>query len=114
MNHRRKLLAALSTGALAVPFGVFAQPAKPADKIWRVGFLGPRNRPASMDADFIGGFPQGMRERGYVEGKNLVIEWRFADGDLTRLPGLAGELVQLKPDVIVAGGSQAGRRRSAR
>ena len=109
MNHRRKLLAALGTGALAAPFGAFAQPAKAPDKIWRAGFLLPRKRPASMDADFIGGFPQGMRERGYVEGKNLVIEWRFADGDLTRLPGLAIELARLKVDVIVAGGPQATR-----
>ena len=108
MNRRRKTLFALGAGALANALPAFAQqPAKPADKIWRVGFLAPRARPASMDADFLGGFPQGMRERGYVEGKNLVIEWRFADGDLTRLPGLAGELVQLKPDVIVASGPQA-------
>jgi len=48
-----------------------------------------------------------MRELGYVEGKNLVIDWRFADGMLERLPGLAAELVQLKVDVIVAGGSPA-------
>ena len=107
MNYRRKLIITLGTGALAAPFGAFAQQAKAPDKIWRVGFLAPRARPASMDADFLGGFPQGMRERGYVEGKNLVIEWRFADGDLTRLPALAAELVQLKPDVIVASGPQA-------
>ena len=108
MNRRRKTLFALGAGALANALPAFAQqPAKPADKIWRVGFLAPRARPASMDADFLGGFPQGMRERGYVEGKNLVIEWRFADGDLTRLPALAAELVQLKPDVIVASGPQA-------
>ena len=48
-----------------------------------------------------------MRELGYVEGKNLVIEWRFADGQYERLPGLAAELVQLKVDVIVAGGPPA-------
>ena len=48
-----------------------------------------------------------MRELGYVEGKNLVIEWRFADGKLERLPGLAAELVQLKVDVIVTAGSPA-------
>ena len=107
MNHRRKTIAALSVGVLANALPTFAQPAKAPEKIWRAGFLAPRKRPASIDAEFIGGFPQGMRERGYVEGKNLVIEWRFADGDLTRLPGLANELVQLKPDVIVAGGPQA-------
>ncbi len=66
------------------------------------------NRTTALDPRFfISGFPRGMRERGYVEGGNLVIEWRFADGDLARLPGLAVELVQLKPDVIVAAGAQA-------
>jgi putative ABC transport system substrate-binding protein len=48
-----------------------------------------------------------MRELGYVEGKNLVIEWRFADGDLKRLPSLAADLVQLRVDVIVAVASPA-------
>ena len=105
-NYRRKLIITLGTGALAAPFGAFAQPAKAPEKLWRVGFLAPRKQPTSMEADFIGGFPQGMRERGYVEGKNLVIEWRFADGDLTRLPKLAEELVQLKVDVLIGAGPQ--------
>jgi putative ABC transport system substrate-binding protein len=48
-----------------------------------------------------------MRELGYVEGKNLVIEWRFADSKLDQLPALAAELVQLKMDIIVAGGNDA-------
>jgi putative ABC transport system substrate-binding protein len=43
-----------------------------------------------------------MSELGYVEGRNLVIEWRFADGEYERLPGMAAELVQLKVDVIMA------------
>ena len=107
MNRRRKLIITLGTGALAAPFGAFAQQSKAPEKIWRVGFLAPRTRPALMDADFLGGFPQGMRERGYVEGKNLIIEWRFADGDLTRLPSLAAELVQLKTDALIGSGPQA-------
>ena len=108
MNRRRKTLFALGAGALANALPAFAQqPAKPAEKIWRVGFLAPRARPASMDADFLGGFPQGMRERGYVEGRNLIIEWRFADGDLARLPSLAAELVQLKTDALIGSGPQA-------
>lgn len=60
-----------------------------------------------MDSHFISAFPGGMRELGYVEGKNLVIEWRFADGKLDRLPALAAELVALKLDVIVAGGNDS-------
>ena len=102
MNHRRKLIITLGTGALAAPFGAFAQPAKPSEKIWRVGFLRTVRRPDSLDTDAMGGFAQGMRERGYIEGKNLIIEWRFAEGDRARLPGLAAELVQLKVDVIIA------------
>ena len=45
-----------------------------------------RRRPDSIESDFLGAFPRGMRELGYVEGKNLSIEWRFADGDPGRLP----------------------------
>src|SRR4029453_19566388 len=63
--------------------------------------------PDPLDADFTGAFPRGMRELGYVEGKNLVIEWRFADGEAERLPDFAAELVRLKVDVIVSGSSAA-------
>ena len=52
----------------------------------------------------IEAFRQGLRELGYVEGKNIVIEYRYAEGNLDRLPGLAAELVRLKIDVIVTGG----------
>jgi putative tryptophan/tyrosine transport system substrate-binding protein len=100
LNTRRKLLIALGASALTAPFGSFAQQ---AGKVWHVGFLIPRSRPTSVDADYFRAFPKGMRELGYVEGKNLVIEWRTADGKYERLPGLAAELVQLKVDVIVAG-----------
>ena len=52
----------------------------------------------------IEAFRQGLRELGYVEGKNIAIEWRFAEGKLDRLPALAAELVRLKVDIIVSGG----------
>ena len=99
MKNRRKILFALGAGALAASFGSTAQP---QSKVWRVGFLTVPNRPADLDAHYLGGLAKGMRELGYVEGKNLVIEWRFADNDLKRVPGLAAELVQLKVDVLVA------------
>ena len=57
----------------------------------------------------IEAFRQGLRELGYVEGKNIVIEWRYADGKLDRLPALAAELVRLKVDVIVTAGPTATR-----
>ena len=50
-------------------------------------------------------FRQGLRERGYVEGKNIVIEYRYAEGKLDRLPALAAELVRLQVDIIVSGGA---------
>jgi hypothetical protein len=71
MNNRRKLLVAFGAGALAASFGSFAQ--QPG-KVWRVGFLSTATRPAALDSHVYGAFPRGMRELGYVEGKNLVIE----------------------------------------
>lgn len=107
-NQRRKTLFALSAGALANALPAFAQTqAKAPDKLWRIGFLVARSRPASIDADFIGGFTQGLRELGYVEGKHVVIDYRFADDDAARLPGLANELVQARVDLILASGVQA-------
>ena len=99
MNNRRKLLIALGAGVLAAPLGSFAQQ---QGKIWRVGVLSARRRPASLDSDYYGAFPRRMSELGYVEGRNLIIEWRFADGEYERLPGMAAELVKLKADVILA------------
>ncbi len=89
MNNRRKLLVTLGAGALAfaAPPGSFGQQ---QGKVWRVGFLLPAS--ASLSSSNTNAFLKGMWELGYVEGKNLVIEWRFADGKLERLPGLAAEL----------------------
>jgi putative ABC transport system substrate-binding protein len=102
MNRRDTVFALLALGAAPL-----VSHAQQQGKIWRVGFLTQRRRPDSIDSDFIGAFPRGMRELGYVEGKNLVIEWRFADGKFERLPDLAAELVRLKVDVMVSGSSQA-------
>jgi ABC-type uncharacterized transport system substrate-binding protein len=102
MNRRDTVFALLALSA--APLWSHAQQ---QGKTWRVGFLVPRRRPDSIEADLLGGFPRGMRELGYVEGKNLVIEWRFADGQSERLPALAEGLVRLNVDVLVAGSSQA-------
>jgi putative ABC transport system substrate-binding protein len=103
MIERRKFLLVSGAGALMVPLAPFAQP---QGKVWRVGFLAPR-RPDDLATDVYSGFPRGMRDLGYIERKNLVIEWRYADGVLDRLPGLAAELVQLKVDAIVTAGTPA-------
>ena len=104
MNNRRKLLVTLGAGALAfaAPPGSFGQQ---QGKVWRVGFLSPTS--ASFSSPYTDAFLKGMRDLGYVEGKNLVVEWRFADGKLERLPDLAAELVQLKVDIIVTAGATA-------
>ena len=104
MNKRRKLIVAIGAGALTAPLFSFAQQ---QNKVWRVGFLAARHMDFIDSDDYYGPFRQGMRELGYVEGKNLVIEWRSAEGKYERLPGLATELVNLKMDVIVTAGTPA-------
>jgi putative ABC transport system substrate-binding protein len=102
MTTRRQLLSFLGAGALAAPLGCLAQ-----GKVWRVGFLALRHVDP-VDTDYYyGPFRQGMRELGYVEGRNLTIEWRSAEGKSERLPGLAADLVQRKVDVIVTAGTPA-------
>jgi len=76
--------------------------AQPPTKIPRIGFLGVTS-PSTISAR-IEAFRQGLRELGYVEGKNIVIEYRWAEGKFDRLPDLVGELVRLKVEVIVTGG----------
>jgi len=81
--------------------GVIAEAQQPT-KVPRIGFLGGGS--ASANAGRIEAFRQGLRELGYVEGKNIVIEHRWAEGKLDRLPALAAELVRLKVDIIVSAG----------
>ena len=76
-------------------------------KIPRIGYLtasSPSVNPTRVEA-----FRQGLRELGYVEGKNIVIEWRYAEGKLDRLPALVAELVRLNVDIIVTAGPPATR-----
>ena len=99
MTTRRQLLVALGAGALASPLASLGQT---QGKVWRIGILiagSSATARRSLDA-----FRQGLRELGYVEGRNILIEARFAEGRMERVPGLAAELVQLKVDVILTGG----------
>ena len=98
MNTRRKLLIGLGTSAVAAPLACFAQQQRP--KVARIGFLEATS--ASSYVNRRKALIAGLRELGYVEGKNIVIESRWAEGTYERLPGLAAELVQMKVDVIVA------------
>jgi len=77
--------------------------AQQAARILRIGILIPAS--ASFFSARVEAFRRRLRELGYVEGKNIVIEYRYAEGKLERLPDLAAELVQLKVDVIVSAGS---------
>ena len=104
MSRRRQILIALGSGAFLTPYASFAQQ---TNKLRRIGFLVAAARPPSIDAHYMGTFIRGLRDLGYVEGKNFVIEWRFADGNYQRLPALAGELVGLNVDVLVTGGTAA-------
>jgi putative ABC transport system substrate-binding protein len=88
---------ALSALLLAVSFPLHAQQ---RDRIGRLGFLG-FNDPVSTK-EFVGAFRAGLRELGYVENQNIIVEYRWAEGKPERLPKLAAELVSLKVDVIFA------------
>ena len=84
--------------------GAVAQ-AQPAGKVSRIGFLGTAS--ASALATRLEGFRQGLRELGYEEGKNIVIEYRYSEGKFDRLPSLAAELVNHKVDIVVTHGEAA-------
>ena len=89
------LVVALAVGLATAPAAVDAQP---AGKVHRIGYLGSGSSTSGFQAAFV----QGLRELGWVEGQNIVIDYRFADGRFDRLPELAAELVRLKVDIIVA------------
>ncbi|HEY2970516.1 MAG TPA: ABC transporter substrate-binding protein [Casimicrobiaceae bacterium] len=96
--HRRRLLLRAVLCGIALPAS-FASLAQQQPKVWRIGFLASD----SSSTRVYDGFQQGMRELGYIQGRNSSIEWRFADGRYERLPSLAAALVRSNVDVIVAG-----------
>jgi len=100
---RRRLLVALGPGVIAVPLRSFAQQ-QPA-RIARIGFLGVTSPSLPVSVIRVEALRTGLRDLGYVEGKNLTIEFRWAEGRHERLPELAAQLVRLKVDVIVAQGT---------
>src|SRR5215218_1473093 len=100
MNNRRKVFVALGAGALLRSLTSLAQ--ERPTKVPRIGFL--ESLSAANIATRLEAFRQGLRELGYVEGKNIFVEYRYAEGKFDRLPALAAELVRLKVDIIVASG----------
>ncbi len=104
MIDRREFIGALTGGLLAAPLAAEAQQ---TGKIYRIGFLGTATR--SLMSTWLTAFREGLRERGYVEGESVAIEYRWGEGQPERFPGLAAELVKLQVDVIVTSGPQAVR-----
>jgi putative tryptophan/tyrosine transport system substrate-binding protein len=98
MDRRRFLLASLA-GVLAAPLAAEGQQ---AERVYRIGYLA-----TAAHANRIEALRAGLRDLGYVEGKNIVIESRWAEGRSDRLPDLAAELARSKVDVLVAGGTPA-------
>src|SRR5215471_2112463 len=97
----RKTVISFALTALLLALCASAEAQQPA-KAPRIGFLGGSS--SSAISARIEAFRQGLHTLGYVEGKNIVIEWRYAEGKFDRLPALAAELVRLKVDVIVSAG----------
>jgi putative tryptophan/tyrosine transport system substrate-binding protein len=103
MNIREAgVIVTLCLGILSVSAITNAQA---PSKIHRIGFLG--NSTAVLEANLVGPFREGLRDLGYVEGQNTVIEYRWAEGKYERFPALIDELIALKVDVIVTAGTPA-------
>jgi len=102
---RRALLVGTGAVLLAAPFA--AVTGQPREKVPRVGYLNPGSASDPLRQRRLEAFRQGLRELGYVEGQNIAIESRWAEGQYDRYPALAADLVRLKVDIIVAMSGQA-------
>lgn len=101
---RRTFIGGIAGALLAAPL---AAPAQQVGKVYRIGIL--ETIPASQNAAKLDALRKGLRDLGYVEGRNLIIEYRSADGRAERFPDLASELVRLKVDLIVTRGTPAAK-----
>lgn len=102
MIRRRALVAAIAAGTTVAPLASLAQ--TPAPGQHRIGVLNFGSAPGGLNPDPSAGFRDGLRELGYIEGRNLVIEWRYAEGRSERVDALAAELTRQGLALIVAGG----------
>src|SRR4051812_1177963 len=103
--HRRKFIMAFGGGLVAWPGAGRAQQ---ATKVARIGYLATGSLESPEARKSLAPFREGLYELGYTEGRNIVIEYRAADGKIERLPPLASELAGLKLDLIVGGATPAG------
>ena len=90
---------------LGILLGSLAAQAQQTGNVYRIGFLG--NSTAALEANLVGPFREGLRDLGYIEGRNVLIEYRWAEGKYDRFPALIGELLALKVAVIVTAGTPA-------
>jgi putative ABC transport system substrate-binding protein len=98
--RRRTIITQLGATAVSASLLPPARAQQPR-KVWRIGFISTQTRPVALEPSMWGGFLQGMRELGYVEGRDFVMEWRFAEGRPELYPVLGAELVSAKVDVFV-------------
>jgi len=101
---RRRFIGALTSAVLAAPRSSIAQQ---SEKLPRIGFVGFNFVETAKPV--LTAFRQVLQDRGWTEGKNVLIEYRYAEGNVDRLPALVGELIKLKVDIIVASSSAATR-----
>ena len=99
MNNRRKLMFAVGAGLLATRS---AYP-QSAGKLPKIGYVG--NASPSLETALVEGFRLGLRERGYVEGKTIEIQYRWANGKIDAMPAIIAELIALKVDVLITAGT---------
>jgi ABC-type uncharacterized transport system substrate-binding protein len=104
--NRRAFLCGLTLGTLIAPLAVEGQPAGKSPRIGVINEL-------AAGHPFVEAFRQGLRELGYVEGQNIVVEYRHVPGRIDQVPAIAGELVRAKVEVLVVAGSAAARSAKA-
>src|SRR5262245_32055115 len=107
LTMKRAAVRSIAVALMLLAMAIIAQAQQPK-KVPQIGYISGASR-SSMSAR-TEAFRQGLRELGYVEGKNIVIEWRFAEGNPDRTPALLADLVRLKVGVIVTAGSGVTRR----
>src|SRR5437867_4216801 len=93
--RRREFITLLGGTTAAWPLAARAQR---LDRAYRIGWL----QPGSIPEEWLNGFRQGLREFNYVEGTNLIIDYRWGDGNFDRLGAMATEMIRLNPDVVIS------------
>src|SRR5688572_10085490 len=102
---RREFISLLGGAAVAPALWPRVAQGQQAAKVARIGFMG--NSTAALEVNLVDPFREGLRDLGYEEGRNLIIEYRWAEGDYARFPALVKELLAAKVDIIVTAGTPA-------